>query len=169
VTNKEFNNHNVSAEQMQRNAPASAHKKSSRPLVIIFLVFIAFIIIVFLIQQKVTIDWIENYQTGIELAEQQNKPIFIAFYKSYIPSNIKERIYSNRSVKEYIEATFIPILIDAAQEPDIAKLYNVKDYPAHYVKQPDSNDVFGPFGYRPPRGFINQLKGVIKQMGLPAE
>ena len=169
MTDKEFNNHNVSAEQMRQNTPASAHKKSSRALLIIFLVFFAFVITILLTQQRVTIEWIEDYQAGIELAEQQNKPIFIAFYKSYIPSNIKERIYSNRSVKKYIEATFIPILIDAAQQPDIAKLYNVTDYPAHYVKQPDSNDVFGPFGYRPPRGFINQLKGVIKKMGLPDE
>ncbi|GAI23028.1 unnamed protein product, partial [marine sediment metagenome] len=80
-----------------------------------------------------------------------------------------DRIYTNSSIKEFIEARFIPILVDAAKQPEIAKRYNVNYFPAHYIKQPDSNEVFGPIGYRPPPDFISELKGLIKKTELPSE
>jgi len=169
VAEKEFNNHDTLAQQAPQNVPHSAGKTRSRALWIILLVFFAFVVIVLLTERKDTINWVEDYEAGIKLAKQQNKPVFLAFYKSYIPTNTLERIYANRSIKSYIETRFVPILIDAAKQPEIAKRYNVNYYPAHYIKQPDSNEVFGPIGYRPPRDFIDELKGLIKKMELPSE
>ncbi len=163
------NNHDVSAEQEPQDMPSTAKKNSYRTLGIIFLLFFAFTAVVFLTQHSDTINWIEDYQAGIETAKQQNKPIFLAFYKSYIPTNTLEEIYSNQNIKEFIEARFVPILIDASKHPEIAKLYNVSLYPAHYIKQPDSNEVFGPIGYRPPLDFIPALKGLMTEIGMPDE
>lgn len=169
MAEKEFSNQNTSAQQVPQNVPPSTGKKQSRVLWIILLVFFAFVVIVFLTQHKDAIDWVEDYDAGIKLAKQQNKPVFLAFYKSYIPMHTLERIYTNRYIKGYIEARFIPILIDAAKQPEIAKRYNVNYYPAHYIKQPDSNEVFGPIGYRPPPDFISELKGLIKKMEMSGE
>ncbi|MHC4394343.1 MAG: DUF255 domain-containing protein [Planctomycetota bacterium] len=169
MEDKEPSNHNVSAEQRPEHTPPLTKKNAYRTLGILFLVFFGFAAIVFLTQNSDTIDWIEDYQTGTKLAKQQNKPIFLAFYKSYIPTNTLERIYADRRIKNYIEARFVPILIDADKYPEIAKRYNVSSYPAHYIKQPDSNETFGPIGHRPPLHFISDLKGLTKEMGLPYE
>jgi len=163
------NNHDVSAEQGLQKTPSTAKKNSYRTLGIIFLLFFGFTAVVFLTQHSDTINWIEDYHAGVETAKQQNKPIFLAFYKSYIPTNTLEEIYSNQNIKEFIEARFVPILIDASKHPEIAKLYNVSLYPAHYIKQPDSNEAFGPIGYRPPMDFIPALKGLMTEMGMPDE
>jgi hypothetical protein len=149
--------------------PSAAKKNSYRTLGIIILIFFGFTAIVFLTQNSNTINWIEDYDAGVEAAKRQSKPIFLAFYKSYIPTKTLEEIYSNQNIKEFIETRFVPILIDASKNPEIAKLYNVSLYPAHYIKQPDSSEAFGPIGYRPPLDFIPALKGLMTEMGMPYE
>jgi len=168
-TESDSNNHDVSAEKTPPNMASPAKKSSYRTVGIVFLIFLGFIAIVFLTQDSDTINWIEDYDAGVETAKQQNKPIFLAFYKSYIPTKTLEEIYSNQNIKEFIEARFIPILIDASKNPEIAKLYNVSLYPSHYIKQPNSNASFGPLGYRPPLDFIPALKGLMTEMGMPHE
>ena len=163
------NNHDVSAEKGLQDMSSQPKKNSYRTLRIIFLLFFGFIAVVFLTQNSDTINWIEDYHAGVETAKQQNKPIFLAFYKSYIPTKTLEEIYSDQNIKEFIEARFIPILIDASKNPEIAKLYNVSLYPAHYIKRPDGNEAFGPLGYRPPLDFIPALKGLMTEMGMPDE
>ncbi len=163
------NKHDISAEKGPRKKLSTAKKNSYRTLGIIFLLFFGFTAIVFLTQHSDTINWVEDYHAGVEKAKQQNKPVLVAFYKSYIPRNTQEGIYSNQHIKEFIETRFVPILIDVSKHPEIAKLYNVSLYPAHYIKQPDSNEVFGPIGYRPPLDFIPALKGLMTEMGMPDE
>ena len=69
-------------------------------------------------------------------------------------------------VKKFVERNFIPILIDVDKQPEIAGHYNINYYPTHYVKQPDSDDTFGPrVGYDPPALFIKELKKLLQKMG----
>lgn len=165
----ERNSRNVPAEKGLQDMPSAAKKNSYRTLGIIILIFLVFTAIVFITQNSNTINWIEDYRAGVERAKQQNKPIFLAFYKSYIPTKTLEEIYSDQNIKEFIEARFIPILIDASKNPEIAKLYNVSLYPSHYIKRPDGSEFFGPLGYRPPLDFIPALKGLMTEMGMPDE
>jgi hypothetical protein len=167
MTEQVNENHNASVENTLKGH--SPEKKPSRTLLPFFFVFLVFITIIFLTQRKTTISWIENYQDGIELAKKQNKPVLVAFYKSYISTNTLERIYTNRYVKKYIEARFIPILVDADKQPEIAKLYNVNSFPAHYIKQPEGNVIFGPIASPPPNDFVAELKVLMDNMGLPKE
>jgi len=165
----ERNSRNVPADKGLQDMASPTKKNSYRTVGIVFLIFFGFIAIVFLTQDSDTINWIEDYDVGVETAKQQNKPIFVGFYKSYIPTKTLEEIYSDQDIKEFIEARFVPILIDAAKNPEIAKLYNVNLYPAHYIKRPESSEAFGPLGYRPPLDFIPALKGLMTEMGMPDE
>jgi hypothetical protein len=54
-------------------------------------------------------------------------------------------VYSKPDVKKYVEANFVPILIDVDKQPEIAKRYNVTYYPTHYVEHPNTNQIDGPF------------------------
>lgn len=139
--------HDVSAGQTPKNIPPSAGKKHSRALWIVLLVFFVFVTTVFLTQRRDMIDWIEDYETGIELAKRQNKPALLCFFKqhTHFSSQMWQDVYNKPYVREYVEANFVPILIDVDKQPEIAKRYNVTYYPTHYVEHPNTNQTDGPF------------------------
>lgn len=172
MAEKEFNNQNTSAQQVPQNVPHSSGKKQSRALWILFLVFFGLAAIVFLTQHKDAIDWVEDYEAGIKLAKQQNKPVLLAFYKlnTRYSTDTWQNTYNNPDVKKFVEANFIPILIDVDKQPEIAKRYHIGYYPTHYIKQPDSDELFGPMlGYDPPALFIKKVKNLLKKMELSGE
>jgi hypothetical protein len=147
VAQTQADNHNVSASQTPKSIPLSVGKKHSRALWIVLLVFFAFVTTVFLTQRRETINWIEDYETGIELAKRQNKPALLCFFKQHtrFSSEMWHNVYSRPDVKEYVEANFIPILIDVDKQPEIAQRYDVDYYPTHYVEYPNTNQTDGPF------------------------
>jgi hypothetical protein len=147
VAQTQADNQDVSTGQIPKKAPPSAGKKQSRMLWIIILVFIIFILIVFLTENKKPIAWVEDYQAGIELAKRQNKPALLCFFKqgTRYSSEMWQDVYSKPAVKKYVEANFVPILIDVDKQPEIAERYNVTYYPTHYVEYPDANQIDGPF------------------------
>ena len=162
---QEYKKHNDSVHAALRNRPPQ--KKPHRSLWVLFLVFFVFVTVVFLTQHKESINWIEDYDAGIELAKKQNKPVLLAFYKLHtrFSSDTFQNTYNNPDVKKYVEENFVPILIDVDKQPEIAGRYGVNYYPAHFVKWPDSNDLFGPrLGYDPPGLFISEMKNLLDKL-----
>jgi hypothetical protein len=149
VTQTQADNQDVSTGRTPKKAPSSAGKKQSRMLWIIILAFIIFIVIVFLTENKEdpTKWWNKDYNAGIELAKRQNKPVLLCFFKqgTRFSSDMWQEVYSKPDVKKYVEANFVPILIDVDKQPEVAKRYNVTYYPTHYVEYPDANQIDGPF------------------------
>jgi hypothetical protein len=165
VAEKEINSDYVSARQVSENIPPPAEKKRSRALWILLLVFLVFVATVFLTQHEDTIDWVEDYEAGIKLAKQQEKPILLAFYDQDIPFcwAMERHVYNNSNVIKYVEANFIPILIDVDKQPEIIKQYNISVYPTHYVKQPHSDELSNPLigCYPQPTLFIERIDHLL--------
>jgi hypothetical protein len=160
-------NKDVSTQQTPGNIPPASGKKSSRALLILFLAFFGLVTIVFLTQRRDTIAWVKDYNAGVEMAKEQNKPILLAFYKQFTPmsTNAWLHTYTDRKVIKYVEANFIPIIINVDEQPEIASHYHIGYYPTHYIKRADSNELFGPMlGYDPPELFISKLKGLYEKM-----
>jgi thioredoxin-related protein len=131
------------------------------------LIFIAFIAIVFVTQKKEPINWIEDYEAGVKLAKEKNKPLLLAFYKPNTPMSTDtfNNTYNNHKVKNFVESNFVPILINVDEQPKIARRYNINYYPTHYVKHPDSEELFGPRkGWDPPGLFIQQMQLLLDRM-----
>lgn len=163
-------NHNVSTGLKSKETPSSTSKKQSRKLWIIILVFILFVAIVFLTERKESIAWTEDYNTGIKLAKQQNKPALICFFKqgTRFSSDMWQGVYNRPDVKKYVETYFVPILIDVDKQPDIAKRYNITYYPTHYVEYPNSNQTDGPFqGSHRLFEFIKNARNFTKKNNSP--
>jgi hypothetical protein len=148
VAQIQADNHDALTGRMPEETSSPAAKKQSRALWAVILAFAIFVAIVFLTQKKFKeqIDW-KDYQTGIKLARQQNKPALLCFFKegTRFTSDMWQDVYSKPKVKKYVEANFIPILIDVDKQPELAKRYNVTYYPTHYIEYPDSNQIDGPF------------------------
>jgi hypothetical protein len=146
VAQIQSDNHELSTGQTSKKATPSSDNKQSRALWIVILVFTIFVVIVFLTEHREQTDW-KDYNTGIELAKQQNKPALLCFSKQNAPfcSDMWHGIYNNADVKKYIEANFVPILIDVDKQPEIARRYKVTYYPTHYIENPNTNEIDGPF------------------------
>lgn len=172
MADKESNNNPGSGKQMPEHVPPDAEKKRSRGLWILLLVFLVFVVAVFLTEHKGTINWVEDYEAGMKLAKQQKKPVLLTFYKLHTRfcSDMSQNTYNDPDVIEYVESNFVPIFIDVDKQPEIAKLYNVDYYPTHYIKQPDSNELIGPYvGSDNAQVFIRKLKDLLNKMDLPTE
>ena len=150
------------------NDSPSLKREQSRMLWIIFFAFLALIASRFFYHYRsASINWVEDYEQGIRLAAQLNKPVLLAFFKqnTRFCTDIQQNTYNNSAVKKYVEENFVPILIDVDKQPAIAKRYNVGYYPTHYLRKADGDKVFGPrLGYDPPTLFISELKRLLQQM-----
>ena len=165
------NSQDTPDRQTSEGAVVSARKKRSRLPLVLLVVFVGFVILVFLTQKSEYINWIEDYQAGLAKAREQKKPVLLAFYKLHTRfcSLMSQNTYNNPDVIEYVEANFIPILIDVDKQPEIAKRYNINYYPTHYIKLPDSDELIGPHvGYDVPSVFIHKLKELLKKTNPPA-
>jgi hypothetical protein len=153
--------------QLHENPTVTAVRKQYPAILILFLVFLGLVLLVFLTQHKETIKWVEDYDAGIRLAKQQNKPVLLAFYKANARfcEVISQDVYTNPRVIKYVEQNFVPIFIDVDKQPDIANRYHVDYYPTHYVKRPDNDELFGPIlGPARPAVFIDRLESLLKKM-----
>ncbi|MFA5238670.1 MAG: hypothetical protein WC476_03035 [Phycisphaerae bacterium] len=143
------NNYDALTGRTPKESKPSGGKKQSRMLWIVILVFMIFIAFVFLTENKgdPTSWWNKDYYAGIKLAKQKHKPALLCFFKqgTRFSSDMWQGVYNTPDVRKYVEANFIPILIDVDKQPEIAERYNVSYYPTHYVECPDSNQTDGPF------------------------
>lgn len=172
MPDEQNNNSDPSSDQAQTYVPASTAKKSSRALLVLFLIFSAFVTVVLLTQREDKIHWIEDYQTGLELARQQKKPVLLAFYKQFSPfyNNMRQHTYKDLKVIEYIQANFVPVLIDVDKQPTIAQRYKVGYYPTHYIEYPDSDQPVGfHIGYDVPSEFVRKIEDLRQKLDSPSK
>jgi len=166
MMDEEFEQTDNRVVHKEGDAGRSGGRKSYRSLLILFVVFAVFVVVVFVFQRRDTINWVEDYEAGVALAKQRNKPILLAFYKQFtrMSSDMFQNTYNSPVVIKYVEENFIPILIDVDKHPAVAERYKVGYYPSHYVKLPDSEEAFGPrVGYDSPALFISELKKLLEK------
>lgn len=168
MAEKKFNNDDPSTPKMPENISQPSEKKHLRPLLILFLVFFAIVVIVFLSHHRDTINWVEDYDAGVNMAKQQNKPILLAFHKQNISfcQVMEQYVYNNSEAIKYVEANFIPILIDVDKQPEIARQYDLSYYPTYYVKYPNSDKLSDPLvGCHPrPSLFIERIDHLLNKI-----
>jgi thioredoxin-related protein len=162
----------MSQEITQTQDTVQQPKDSKKPLLIVGLIFIVFVLIVFITQQKTPIAWIEDYDQGVKLAKENNKPLLLMFYKPganfYVAA--KNKTYIDPDVKKYVEANFIPVSINCSEHPDLAEKFDIGYYPTHYVKHPEHDELFGPrLGMDEPADFIKQIQKLLDEMNKSLE
>jgi len=142
-------------------------KRSNRALFVIIGIFVALVVFVFSTQKKKSIDWVTDYDAAVQLAKQQNKPLLLAFYRpnEQMVTDTFNNTYSDPEVKQFVEANFVPVLINVDEQSDLARRFNINYYPTHYVKHPDSDKLFGPrLGWDPPSLFIKEMTKLLNRM-----
>jgi len=167
MEDKKIENDDQPPESIGTRKPAP--KKKSNFKWILMLVFAALIIRPFFKAKAPEVAW-QDYETGIKLAQQQNKPILLAFYKAgtRFCRDMWADTYANKNAIKFIEDNFVPIFVDVDKQPDIAKEYNVSYYPTHFIKTPDNKKIIKTRrGYDTPAQFkpflLEGLEGAGKE------
>ncbi len=147
--------------------PQPGKSLKSKPLLIMVVTFAVFWVIVFMTQNKESISWVKDYEEAVKLAGEQNKPLLLLFYKPnakyYVAAS--NDTYKNPEAKKFVESVFVPVLINVEERKDLAKVYNINYYPTIYVKEPDSEEKFGPrLGYDPPGLFIREMTNLLDEL-----
>jgi len=106
--------------------------------------------------------WGHDYQSALEQAKTQNKPLLLAFHASWCPPCIKMKrtTYHNPQVIE-ISLSFIPVMIDEDKQSNLFALYNVQYLPTYIIARPDGTTIESFSGYYPPADFTAKLKTAL--------
>jgi len=136
---------------------------------ILLVVFIAmFARVILFPKKKVELHWFD-YESGTKLAAEQDKPIFIAFYKAgtRFCSEMWSHTYKNEASVIFIEQNFVPIFVDVDKQPELAREYEIDYYPTHFIKTPDNREIIKTRrGYDTPGQFRPFLITGLEKMGL---
>ena len=147
--------------------PASAQKKKKSPFKwVLLIVFALMMVNLFRPQHKPSMNWLD-YEAGIKAARQQNKPLMIAFYKSgqRFSDDMWADTYANKNIIKYIQANFIPVLVDSDKSPDLVKEYEVTYFPLHIFKTSDNKEIVKTRrGYDTPGQFMPVLNEVLEKL-----
>lgn len=107
-----------------------------------------------------------SWQEAIELAKQENKPVFIDFYTEWCGPcyNMAKQVFTLYSVGSFYNDNFISLKIDAEKGEGIAlaKKYNIKGYPTYIFINPNSEEVIHrSSGRQEPETFIFTGKSAL--------
>ncbi len=134
--------HNGQSDEGAQPVPKKkTSTNSKKPLIIITIVFIVFVLFVFLRQKTDSLDWAADYETALATAKQENKPLFIFMFEDrYFGRFTKpffESTFKNPTVTDFIEQNLVPVMIDVNVEKDVPQKYNYTLDPTIVVVTPD--------------------------------
>jgi thioredoxin-related protein len=157
------------ASENKPNQPQPNKKPKNKNLSFSWILLIAFGLMILNIirpHKTYSMDWLD-YESGIQTAAKQHKPIMIAFYKkdNKFSEEMWADTYANKDMIDYIENTFVPILVDVDKNPEIAKEYEVSYYPFHVFKTSDNKEILKTRrGYDTPGQFKPILLEVLDKL-----
>lgn len=108
------------------------------------------------------IPWANSFDEAVRLSKSENKPIMLMFSSKTCPmcNYMKDVVYEDERVIEYVEHFFIPVEIDVHEHPNKYG-YKVFGTPTYYFIDPDGKEMGRPLigGAKAP-AFLDTLKAV---------
>ena len=82
---------------------------------------------------------------------------------------MEDYVYNKPEAIEYVEANFIPILIDAGKQPEITRQYNVNYWPTFCIKYPHTDEISVPLSacIPNPKTFIERIGDLLNSIKPP--
>ena len=125
------------------------------------LVVVLVVFAVMIKQQPISegVVWENDYQKGLEVAKETNRPILLAFHNPGCGfcMKMKGSTYTNSGVIKLVDESFVPVLLSADQEVDLANRFVQLGFPSYTVLNSDGSKVETFEGYYPAKDYIDQL------------
>ena len=105
------------------------------------------------------IAW-QGYAQGMDLAEKQNKHIFLYFHADWCTycRKLKETTFKDAAVLAYLEENFISMAVDTDKDKKLSAQWKVKGLPTMWFLGPDRSKISSLPGYVDKKQFLNILK-----------
>jgi len=110
------------------------------------------------------INWNSNYQSAMELAQKEKKPVLLVFSATWCPpcQNMKKTTYHDPAVVKVAQG-FIPIMVDTDENVDLAQQYGVSGIPCYFLLRPDGTQIDSFVGYHKASDFAAKLKIALEK------
>jgi thioredoxin 1 len=108
--------------------------------------------------EQPAIKWY-SYQEGVEKIKKENKKGFLHFYTDWCTycKVMNANTFTDKKVIDFLNENFIPILVNAEKQQDVAKNYNVSKFPNTFFIAEDISTVGNRPGYIPPDVMMDML------------
>ena len=168
MTQPENNNHsntppnNSTSDKSESNLSKSP-KKQSRGGWLFIIVALVIIVLIITRAHGNKIDWIYDYQKGLNMAKQQNKPLIVAFHSNIAQFSIqiKQNTYRDAGFVKAIN-DFVPVFLEIKQQPELFKKFDISTYPTHIIQRPDGSQIDIVIGYRTPEEFLGIFNNALE-------
>jgi len=103
-----------------------------------------------------------TFNAALEKAKKENKYLFVDVYTTWCPpcKYMSETVFTQKSVGDYFNATFVSAKIDAerGEGPAVMRRYRVEAFPTFLLLDGDGNLVGKMVGGSPADEFIKRMK-----------
>ncbi len=110
-----------------------------------------------------SVQWMDDYDTGLERARVERKPVMIDFYTNwcYYCKILDAKVYTDPEVVR-LSAQFVCLKINAERRRDLARSYRLTGYPIIVFLSREGLEKTRVIGYVPAPGFIKSLQGILQ-------
>jgi thioredoxin-related protein len=108
--------------------------------------------------EQSTIKW-QSYQEGVEKIKKENKKGFLHFYTDWCTycKLMNANTFTDKKVIDFLNENFVPILINAEKQQDVAQTYNANKFPFSVFIAEDISTIGSRPGYVPPDVMMDML------------
>ena len=144
---------------------AALRKKPAKRGWLFILAALILIVIITLRDSFRSIDWIDDYRSGVEMSQQLDLPILLMFQSSDNSDCDKMMKYTHNDINviKYITANFVPVLIDAGSNKPLVDKYDISQYPTHIVIAHRTGNFATIPGYVTAGEFTGRLRNALKK------
>jgi len=105
------------------------------------------------------VQWID-YNKGLAKAKTEKKPILLNFFANWCGYCVKmeKETFSDRTVANFLNDTFVPIRVNSDKEPRISAMYGVRGLPYFWFLTDKGERIASIPGFIPASMFINYLR-----------
>lgn len=141
--------------------------KSTKPLNRMILSVVLFTIATPIVAQD-SIPWLTDLRQARELAERQNRLVLLHFWgEGCIPCEQVERnVFNKPAFIRAITTGYIPVKINAGQQPQYAEFYNIERVPTDVIVTPEGREVQRFQSLQDSNQYIAMLDGIRAQANV---
>lgn len=109
-----------------------------------------------------SIEWMTDYETGLERARIERKPVMIDFYTSwcYYCKILDSKTYTDPEVIR-LSAQFVCLKINAERQRELARRYRIAAYPIIVFLSRDGLERTRTYGYQPASALKKGLQEIL--------
>jgi len=109
------------------------------------------------------LKWRKDFQRAVQEASRANKPMLVEFTAEWCGYCRKmKKTFSDEQVALHVESCFVPVTVDADEEPQLMESIGIKGLPTTVIISPDFKVIKRITGYKTPQQFNREIGTVCQ-------